>query len=93
MAGIDKQRVDLSLKVVTPTGTAMETACDAVHLTAADGSLGIRRGHLPALILLARGPVMALRGGKILSRLELEGGFATVDNDEVTVLASGIVPE
>ncbi len=86
----------IKLRVVTPTGAALDAECDSVRLNAAAGEdgepgmLGIRRGHLPALILLERGRLKAFLGGEPVADIGVGGGFATVADGSVTVLTSEI---
>lgn len=76
----------LHLKVITPTGTTLDTVADSVRLPAADGSLGIRKGHATALILLKKGEIRYIADGETKAyRLESEA-FASVKNDVVTVI-------
>ncbi len=84
----------LTLKIITPRGTLTELECDSVRLTVMDGearkgggSYGIRPGHLRSVYLLDSGDVVAFSGGSELERHTLNGGFATVDSDTVTVIS------
>ena len=53
--------------VLTPHGKAVDIRCDSVHLVLCDdetghggGQVGLRRGHLPAVLALGDGPADAL---------------------------------
>ena len=90
----------LTLRVVTPQGVALETGCDSVTLPLADdasgqggGSIGIRYGHLPALLSLGAGTVCAAMDGKTRSRLSVERGFALVERDSVSVISDSAALE
>lgn len=71
--------------------------CDSVKLNISDsisgkfsGSYGIRKGHAKAVFSLAEGKIsVSLKGEEIFSA-QCKGGFATVENDEVRVIADGI---
>lgn len=83
----------LTLKIVSKDGTAKPVECESVHLMVADdnmgeggGSMGIRTGHIKSLISLDRGPVIAYLDGKEIFSCKTDGGFATVENDIVTVV-------
>ena len=84
----------LRFSLLTPRGEACACACDAVDLTAKDdaggsggGSIGIRRGHLPAVVALEEGGSLQVRlEGKVLYSVRIRGGFARIDREEVTVL-------
>ena len=56
-----EQGAPLRLVVVTPQGIAAQAACDSVVLPVAEaadgtpgGTVGVRRGHVPALLCCAR---------------------------------------
>jgi F0F1-type ATP synthase epsilon subunit len=85
----------LVLKILTPSGAGEETECESVNLVACDnaageggGSVGILRGHIPAVIALEPGSeVTAKTGGREIKRVRVSGGFAMVKDDTVTVLS------
>ena len=87
----------MTLRVLTPGGAAAETACDSVQLFLRDGAdgtggglVGIRRGHTPAALALDEGPLWASLRGKEVLRLQIGGGFASVRDDVITVLADRV---
>lgn len=88
----------LKLRIVTPAGPAADLFCASVRLDilpAKDGTgggkFGIRPGHLPAMLSLGNGKVTAYsHSAALLLEKELQGGFATVADDVVTVLTSSI---
>ena len=89
----------LRFTLLTPGGELFSGPCDSVLLTAKDdaegrggGSLGIRRGHLPAVVALEEGgPVRVLREGETVFTARLRGGFARVDREQVTVLTPAVI--
>ena len=81
----------------TPHRQLPSIECDSVKLTVADsvngsfsGSYGIRKGHAKAIFSLAEGRVSVSLNDKEIFTAECRGGFATVENDEVRVIADGI---
>ena len=83
----------LTLKIVSKDGVVAAVECDSVHLTVCDdtngrggGSMGIRPGHIKSLISLDQGSVAAYIGEKEIFSCIVGGGFATVENDTVTVV-------
>ncbi|MCR5681770.1 MAG: hypothetical protein K6G29_04890 [Clostridiales bacterium] len=86
----------ITLTVTSPDREAVSVRCDSVRLTVPDsrdgkipgGSVGIRRGHMPALIAVAPGIVRAYAEGREIFVCETSGGLATVGGDRVT-LATG----
>ncbi len=86
---------ELTLKIVTPEGVNETLECDSVSLWMApdsrgkgEGSIGIRKGHVDAVIALGNGKVEARRNGAAVFSAETEGGFATVLNNTVTVVTT-----
>ncbi|MBQ7936559.1 MAG: hypothetical protein IJ333_09500 [Clostridia bacterium] len=83
----------LTLSVVTLTGALKPVQCDSIRLTVSDnpegkggGSYGIRKGHVKALISLDAGPLTAYENGAPILQAQAGNGFATVDQDTVTVV-------
>ena len=90
---------DLRFRLLTPAGEGFSGPCDYVELTAKDdaagnggGSLGIRRGHLPAVVALEEGGrVRVLREGETAYAARVRGGFARITREEVTVLTPEVM--
>ena len=83
----------LTLKIVSKKGTGSAVKCDSVHLVTVDdttgkggGRLGIRPGHIKSLISVDEGPVRAYLDGKEIFFAIVGTGFATVENDIVTIV-------
>lgn len=76
----------LHLRVVTPSRQVLDTRADEVRLPGALGELGVLPGHTPLLTALATGALTYFDHGAA-SRLVVQGGFAEVQPDAVTVLA------
>lgn len=98
MEQVKSMDAGLTLRLAPCDGKSTLVHCDSVRLVAKDGakgsgggSLGIRRGHAPALIALARGPVLAYLEGEMVYEAEFSGGVALVEHDTVTVFPDGSV--
>jgi F0F1-type ATP synthase epsilon subunit len=84
----------LLFHLLTPVKEVASCHCDAVNLCEKDGaegwgggSIGILRGHVPAVIALEEGgSVRVTQGGKTVFEARVRGGFARVDGETVTVL-------
>ena len=83
----------LTLKVVTPTGTLPSITCDSVHLWVAEdqkggrgGAYGIRKGHVASLLALQEGTASAYLANQTVFSATCGKGFATVQNDTVTLV-------
>ena len=88
----------VKLIVITPRGEAADVGCESVTVFCRDGingenggSIGIMRGFLPSLIALKEGsPVRAMSGGKPVYEARVQGGFASVKDDIVTVMTEAL---
>ncbi|HEY9597849.1 MAG TPA: ATP synthase F1 subunit epsilon [Cyanophyceae cyanobacterium] len=78
----------LTVRVVAPDKTVWDSQADEVILPSTTGQLGILSGHAPLLSALDIG-VMRVRPGKEWVAIALMGGFAEVENNEVTILVNG----
>ncbi len=76
----------LHLDVVTPSRRLLAEEVEEVRLPGALGELGVLPGHTPLLTSLGTGP-LAYHKGQEEHRLAVQGGFAEVLPDRVTVLA------
>jgi F-type H+-transporting ATPase subunit epsilon len=77
----------LRLEVVTPSRRVLESRASEVRIPGALGELGVLPGHTPLLTSLGTGEVSWIDGNKT-GRLVVQGGFAEIQPDAVTVLAS-----
>ena len=80
----------LTVRVVSPDKTVWDAVAEEVVLPSTTGQLGILSGHAPMLTALDTG-VMRVRGSKNedWQAIALWGGFAEVEEDEVTILVNG----
>lgn len=81
---------DLRVDVVSRTEHLWKGRASYVAIPLKDGSLGILRGRQPLLSTLGSGVVeitVPEREDPVL--VEVNGGFASVDSDFVTVVAEG----
>jgi F-type H+-transporting ATPase subunit epsilon len=77
----------LTVRVVAPDKTVWDAVAEEVVLPSTTGQLGILSGHAPLLTALDTG-VMRVRANKDWVAIALMGGFAEVEDDEVTVLVN-----
>ncbi|BAU06292.1 MULTISPECIES: ATP synthase F1 subunit epsilon [Fischerella] len=80
----------LTVRVISPDKTIWDAAAEEVILPSTTGQLGILTGHAPLLTALDTG-VMRVRPSKNQgwTPIALMGGFAEVEEDEVTILVNG----
>jgi F-type H+-transporting ATPase subunit epsilon len=76
----------LRLEVVTPSRRVLEARASEVRIPGALGELGVLPGHTPLLTSLGTGEVKWSAGSEH-GRLVVQGGFAEIQPDAVTVLA------
>ena len=83
----------LSFHLLAPMKEVASCSCDTVDLWEKDGkqgwggSIGIRRGHLPAVVALEEGGrVRVSTEGRTVFEARVRGGYARVEHDSVTVL-------
>ncbi len=77
----------LTVRIVAPDKTIWDAEADEVILPSTTGQLGILTGHAPLLTALDTG-VLRVRADKNWIPIALFGGFAEVENNEVTVLVN-----
>ena len=76
----------IHLRIVTPTGTALERDVNYVNLPTPGGSVGILANHAPMLCAVGKGKLRCrFEDGESL--VFVAGGVASVEDNEVTVLA------
>jgi len=75
----------LSIKVISPAETLVDSLADEVILPSTTGQLGILTDHVPLLTALDIG-VLRYRANNQWQAIAVNGGFAEVEDNEVTVL-------
>ena len=78
----------LTVKVISPDQTLLDTVAEEVILPSSTGQLGILSDHAPLISALEIG-VLRFRKDKAWTAIALTGGFAEVEENEVTVLVRG----
>lgn len=80
--------MSLTVRVISPDKTVWDAEAEEVILPSTTGQLGILSGHAPLMTALDVG-VMRVRPQKDWVAIALMGGFAEVEEDEVTILVRG----
>jgi len=78
----------LTVRVIAPDKTVWDAEAEELILPSTTGQLGILGGHAPLMTALDVG-VMRVRPDKDWVAIALMGGFAEIDDDEVTILVRG----
>lgn len=83
--------MSLVVRVVAPDKTVWDDEAEEVILPSTTGQLGILGGHAPLLTALDTGVLRVRSTGsnKEWTSIALMGGFAEVEEDEVTILVNG----
>ena len=84
---------ELEVDLVDAEGKVWSGQAHQVTAPAADGEIGILPGHTPVLSLLRAGEVRVReeRGGEVLA-WHVDGGFLSVDSDQVTLVVDNAEP-
>ncbi len=77
--------------LVSPEDCLMSEAVDQVDVPGSEGDFGVLAGHAPIVTTLRPGILIVYRGGDAL-RVVVNGGFAEVNPEGLTVLADMAVP-
>jgi F-type H+-transporting ATPase subunit epsilon len=80
--------MSLQVKVITPEKVIWSETSDQVVLPAVTGDLGILKDHAPLVTVLDAGVVRKRTSEKWVP-LIVFGGFAEVENNQVTILGNG----
>ena len=76
----------LRLRVLTQIKKVFDSDVDFVRFEALDGSVGVLEGHSPLAAVLKKSSVKCRHNGSEAS-IEINGGFAKVMPDIVSILA------
>jgi F-type H+-transporting ATPase subunit epsilon len=79
--------MSLHISIIAPDRTVWDANAEEVILPSSTGQLGILRGHAPLLTALDIG-VMRVRIDKDWTPIVLMGGFAEIENDQLTILVN-----
>src|SRR5437588_3066687 len=87
MSMVDINPLELHCVVVTPERALLDQVADFVALPMYDGELGVLPGRAPLIGRLGYGE-LRIRRGQQTERFFIDGGFAQVRENTVTVLTS-----
>lgn len=81
----------LEVDIVATGGKVWSGTARQVSAPAADGDIGILAGHTPILSVLRPGEVRVIpEGGGAPQSWRVDGGFLSVDSDQVTVVVDAV---
>jgi len=80
--------MSLQVKVITPEKVIWSETSDQIVLPAVTGDLGILKDHAPLVTVLDAGVIRKRNSDKWIP-LVIFGGFAEVENNQITILGNG----
>src|SRR5882757_4042074 len=81
----------LSVIIVTPEATVLDTPCEFVAIPLFDGEAGVAPGRAPLIGRLGYGELRVKHAGQT-SHYYVDGGFVQVADNVVSVLTNKAVP-
>lgn len=79
--------MNLNLRVLTPNRIVWDSEVQEIIITTNSGQMGVLPNHIAIVTALDIG-VMKIRLNAQWSTMALMGGFAKIDNDEITLLVN-----
>jgi|TARA_B110000977_G_C11017189_1_gene469901 F-type H+-transporting ATPase subunit epsilon len=79
----------LNIRVITPDKIVCSATAEEIILPSATGQLGILDGHAPLITALEIG-VLRIKTNQKWTPIILFGGFAEVDDNQITILVNGV---
>nr|AQM39365.1 ATP synthase CF1 epsilon subunit [Platycladus orientalis]QYB21884.1 ATP synthase CF1 epsilon subunit [Microbiota decussata]USN89577.1 ATP synthase CF1 epsilon subunit [Callitropsis funebris]BBN66786.1 ATP synthase CF1 epsilon chain [Microbiota decussata] len=79
--------MNLNLRVLTPNRVVWDSEVQEIIITTNSGQMGVLPNHIAIVTALDIG-VMKIRLNAQWSTMALMGGFAKIDNDEITLLVN-----
>jgi len=80
--------MSLNVRIITPEKVFLSSETEQVVLPSITGGLGVLAGHAPMVTILEAGVLRYKKNGSWTPTV-LYGGFAEVENNQVTVLVNG----
>lgn len=81
----------ITMDLVSPERLLLSDEFEMVVLPGAEGDFGVLAGHVPIISTLRPGVISIYEGDKEKERIFVNGGFAEVSNNKITVLAEEAV--
>jgi F-type H+-transporting ATPase subunit epsilon len=79
----------INIRVITPDKIVCSAIADEIILPSTTGQLGILDGHAPLITALDIG-VLRIKTDQKWTPIILFGGFAEVDQNQITILVNGV---
>ena len=82
-----------ALEIVSPEKLVLSRAIDMVVIPGSEGELGVLPGHSPMIVALGTGTIRLYEGTNVVQRFTVNGGFAEITGERVTVIAAEVAEE
>jgi len=79
----------VNLEIITRRQVIYSGEVEALVLPAVQGEMGVLAGHADFIVMLKKGDVRLIGGGESRA-IAIDGGFAEVSRDRVTVLPDSV---
>jgi F-type H+-transporting ATPase subunit epsilon len=79
---------ELLVRIVTAKGVILEEEAQMATLPALDGEVGILPEHIPSIFELTEGCVRVHKAGESVKEIEINGGFARVYENSVSIVTT-----
>jgi len=86
------KQTDIRCSVLTPEHQVLDAAATAVVIPAHDGLIGILKNRAPLVCAIGKGQLRVDSTDGSQKRLRIEGGFARVRDNDVTILTEKATP-
>jgi F-type H+-transporting ATPase subunit epsilon len=82
----------VAFELVSPERLLLSKSAEMVVVPGSEGDFAVLAGHVPMMSSLRPGAIEVHDGDKVVDRIFVNGGFAEVAADRLTVLAEEAVP-
>lgn len=82
--------MSLQVEIVAPDRVVWSGDASQLSARTIEGEIGILPGHEPMLAVLGNGDVLVDPVGGQRETVKIDGGFMSVDNDKVTLVAERV---
>ncbi len=79
-----------SLEIVSPEKLVLSRPVDMVVIPGSEGELGVLPGHASMIVALGSGTIRIYEGNNVVQRFGVNGGFAEITPERVTVIAAEV---
>ena len=82
-----------ALEIVSPEKLVLSRPVEMVVIPGAEGELGVLPGHASMIVALGAGSIRVYEAGAVVQSFTVQGGFAEITPERVTVIAAEVGEE